>query len=67
MGYNYYILIQGINCEGSLVDLSYCNFSGSYSSSCNHYLYERSLQNYKINYDGVNEMGNIVTYYDLKI
>ena len=56
MGYNYYILIQGLNNNDTWIDLDYGSYTGSYHSIANHYFYNDRI--IKFDYQGDKNMGD---------
>ena len=56
MGYNYYILIQGL--QNNWIDLEYYSHSGSYSGTLQHYFFNNMCKQYQlVGYDFNHDMG----------
>lgn len=57
MGYDSFILIQGKNIKGEILDLYYSCFSGSHGCGCHHYLYTKRYDSPLVSYSGTKDMG----------
>jgi len=70
MGYDYYVLIRGVNKENKLDILDYNHYNGSYGNAYNHYLYNKMQQSsYSVKYDGEEKMGKycyVIPFYDIE-
>ena len=65
MGYDYYILVQGLQ-EGEWKDLNYSINSGSYGSSHNHYFFEKMARGEPCGCKFKKEMGEYQYLFEYK-